>query len=87
MLRYLAIVLYILFAVPAISQNRVQMLVRHLPAAHDTSGNIYVAGSFNGWSAEATPMHRGDDAAWRATVKLSEGIHHYTFDYRFASEP
>ena len=79
MLRYLAIVLYILFAVPAISQNRVQMLVRHLPAAHDTSGNIYVAGSFNGWNPKDPGylFQKDREGNYRIEIKLADGKYEY----------
>ncbi len=40
---------------------------------------VNVAGDFNNWSTDATPMTRGDDGVWRAKVKLADGVHHYKF--------
>src|SRR5687768_5758668 len=44
-----------------------------------TPSRVNVAGSFNGWSMDATPMTKGEDGTWRAKVNLVEGIHHYKF--------
>jgi glycosidase len=41
--------------------------------------SVAVAGDFNGWSKDATPMTRGGDGVWAATVKLTEGVHLYKF--------
>ncbi len=40
---------------------------------------VSVAGDFNNWSKDAHPLKRDADGGWRATVALSEGIHHYKF--------
>jgi hypothetical protein len=40
---------------------------------------VSVAGDFNNWSADATPLKRDEDGVWRGTVAMSEGIHHYKF--------
>ncbi|HEX8520664.1 MAG TPA: alpha-amylase family glycosyl hydrolase [Tepidisphaeraceae bacterium] len=47
------------------------------PPGSPTSVNV--AGDFNNWDKSATPLTRADDGAWRATVPMSEGIHHYKF--------
>ena len=40
---------------------------------------VFVAGDFNGWSTSATPMAKGADGAFAATVDLPVGVHHYKF--------
>jgi len=40
---------------------------------------VHVAGSFNGWSKDATPMRRDEHGVYRATVDLPEGVHQYKF--------
>lgn len=40
---------------------------------------VSVAGDFNGWSTDASPLTRGDDGTWRTKLKLNEGIFHYKF--------
>lgn len=45
------------------------------PGAH----SVAVAGSFNGWSAEALPMFRAAGGAWTVTVPLPIGEHRYQF--------
>lgn len=42
-------------------------------------GAVSVAGTFNGWSRDATPMRRGADGVWAATATLAPG----TWDYKF----
>jgi glycosidase len=44
-----------------------------------TPSRVNVAGTFNGWSMDATPMTRGEDGTWRAKVNINEGVHHYKF--------
>ncbi len=41
--------------------------------------DVHLAGSFNGWSTHALPMHDRGDGAYQAMVKLSEGVHWYKF--------
>lgn len=41
--------------------------------------SVHVAGSFNDWSVEATPMSRNDDGVWVATVSLPQGETTYKF--------
>ena len=43
------------------------------------AGQVYVAGEFNDWSVDATPMEKGDDGIWRATLKLKSGRYLYKF--------
>ena len=43
------------------------------------AGNVFLAGSFNGWNATATPMTRDDDGYWRVTMRLDPGKHDYKF--------
>lgn len=40
---------------------------------------VNLAGSFNGWSPSATPMRRGADGRWAATVDLPDGTYLYKF--------
>jgi hypothetical protein len=42
-----------------------------------TAGAVFVAGQFNGWNTSATPMSKGADGTWTATVPLSPGSYQY----------
>ncbi len=46
---------------------------------HNIDGPVYVAGTFNNWNAQATPMHRIADGRWEATLDLAPG--EYQFRY------
>src|SRR3954452_25507165 len=41
--------------------------------------SVSVAGDFNGWSKDATPLTLGNDGTFASTVALSEGPHYYNF--------
>lgn len=40
---------------------------------------VFLAGDFNGWSATAQPLVRGDDGTWSVTLALPPGDHEYKF--------
>jgi hypothetical protein len=40
---------------------------------------VSLAGEFNGWSPDATPMKRHDDGHWETTVELAPGRYEYKF--------
>ena len=43
------------------------------------AGAVAVAGSFNGWAADARPLKRGKGGLWQATVLLPPGRYEYRF--------
>ena len=47
----------------------------HAPKAEHVS----VAGDFNEWCADTTPMKKGPKGKWTAKVKLSPGQHEFKF--------
>jgi 1,4-alpha-glucan branching enzyme len=51
--------------------------------------SVAVAGSFNGWDANRTPMSPNSDGAWQATVWLPAGRYEYRFvvDGQWISDP
>ncbi len=40
---------------------------------------VNLAGDFNGWSRELTPMKRSPDGRWTATIQMQEGVRFYKF--------
>ena len=50
-----------------------------LPADVD-AGTVALCGDFNDWSAEATPLVRGDDSTWQVFVPLEPGR---SYRYRY----
>jgi glycosidase len=42
-----------------------------------TIERVALAGGFNNWSAEATPMTRRDNGAYESYLDLADGVHHY----------
>lgn len=40
---------------------------------------VALSGEFNGWSVTDTPLERGDDGTWRATVALAPGRYQYKY--------
>jgi glycosidase len=50
---------------------------------------VFLAGTFNGWRTDRTPMVRGDDGLWKATLNLPFGKHYYKFvvDGNWTTDP
>lgn len=52
----------------------VQFVLRHAHAS-----TVALVGDFNGWAPDATPLERGADGTWSATLALAPGRHVYAF--------
>lgn len=50
---------------------------------------VFVAGTFNDWNPNGTPMHKIADGTWKVTLKLPTGSYEYKFivDGRWVCEP
>ena len=58
--------------------------------ADEPARSVHLAGSFNDWSREATPLARGADGRWRVEVPLEAGRWSYKFvldGERWMSDP
>jgi hypothetical protein len=89
------LVLFVHAAGPSISQSQESLAPRvedgqvifycQAPAA----GAVYLAGSFNGWNAQADPMERDEDGIWRLAMTLPAGRHEYKFviDGNWTTDP
>jgi len=55
-----------------------EVLVRFALPAKDAH-TVSVAGDFNGWRPDATPLQRGADGVFRAVVPLLPGTWSYSF--------
>lgn len=53
------------------------------------AAQVLLAGSFNGWKPEATPMKRRADGQWETSLELPPGRYEYKFivDGRWCCEP
>jgi 1,4-alpha-glucan branching enzyme len=40
---------------------------------------VFLAGSFNGWNTQATPMKKNKEGLWSATLNLFPGYYEYRF--------
>ncbi len=51
--------------------------------------SVAVAGTFNGWDVKRTPLSRGPNGTWKATVWLPAGRYEYRFiaDGQWMSDP
>jgi 1,4-alpha-glucan branching enzyme len=45
----------------------------------NTQRQVYLVGDFNLWDPVATPMRRGEDGLWYATLDLSPGRHEFRY--------
>ena len=55
----------------------------------DDATAVFLAGSFNNWSATETPMTRDNSGHWTVSVPLPSGHHEYKFvvDCKWCCEP
>ena len=55
----------------------------------DTAHEVYLAGSFNGWSPTETPMTRDNGGYWTVALPLAPGRYEYKFvvDGEWCCEP
>lgn len=60
-------------------------VVCHAPEAT----NVFLAGTFNDWDPQASPLQRTPDGVWQITLGLAPGRYEYKFvvDGRWCCEP
>lgn len=74
MKRY-AVVLFAIFALGLFAR---EITFRYTP--NISANRVNIAGSFNGWSTDATPMSDDDgDGTWEVTLDLPDGEYQYKF--------
>ncbi len=61
-----------------VARGRTSKSVR-LQFTHDVGGPVFVAGTFNGWDTQATPMKRRRGGTWQVTLKLPPGEHQFRY--------
>jgi len=73
---------------PQPDEAQLPTLVRFALAA-PAARTVSLAGDFNGWRPDATPMVRGPDGVWKAEVPLSRGNWSYSFvvDGKWVEDP
>lgn len=73
-----ALVLWLGRSGPAASSSPALVTVRFVLSAPDAHA-VSVAGTFNQWNANATPLVRTGAGLWTATLTLPAGEHQYAF--------
>ena len=53
--------------------------VVHLRVFKDGARNVYVAGTFNDWNPQRTPLERNADGEWVIALSLAPGDYEYRF--------
>ena len=46
-------------------------------ASYPKANAVQIAGDFNNWQPEKTPMTRAGDGTWQTRIPLTKGTHHY----------
>ena len=44
-----------------------------------TARQVSLAGDFNNWNTQTSPMHKGPDGVWHLSVALKPGCYEYRF--------
>ena len=73
-----ALVLWLGRSGPSVSSSPALVTVRFVLSAPDAHA-VSVAGTFNQWNANATPLVRTGAGLWTATLTLPAGEHQYAF--------
>jgi chromosome partitioning protein len=48
-------------------------------ASYPQANSVQIAGDFNNWQPEKTPMRKSGGDIWQARVPLAKGTYHYRF--------
>ena len=48
-------------------------------ASYPQAKSVQIAGDFNNWQPEKTPMRKAGDDTWQARIPLVKGTYHYRF--------
>jgi 1,4-alpha-glucan branching enzyme len=43
------------------------------------AARVFVAGTFNGWRPDDSPMHKDPDGWWHATLDFAPGVHQFRY--------
>jgi cyclomaltodextrinase len=70
-------ILVVFLALASARAQEVQHEFKYKP--DDAPRTVHVAGDFNNWSSDASPMVKGGDGVWVTSIKLTEGTHLYKF--------
>lgn len=75
-------------AAPIVVESEAPVVVRFALAAPDARA-VALAGDFNGWRPETTPLVRGAGGVWMAEVPLLRGSFSYSFvvDGKWVDDP
>jgi len=65
--------------VSAVRESAQTWLVTLRLPATTNARTVHIAGDFNGWSRDLSPMQRGADGSWSGSVKMEEGTRLYKF--------
>jgi 1,4-alpha-glucan branching enzyme len=55
------------------------MTTKHITFQHPGASSVFIAGSFNDWSPDATPMLNTGDGSWAVEIALPPGRYEYRF--------
>jgi 1,4-alpha-glucan branching enzyme len=58
-------------------QRKKHMKTQHLTFQHPDADCVCVAGSFNDWSPDATPLTKNSEGVWAVDVALPSGRYEY----------
>jgi len=65
------------------------MNTKHITFQHSGATSVFIAGTFNGWSPDATPLLNTGNGSWTVEIGLPSGRHEYRFvvDGEWVNDP
>lgn len=55
------------------------MTTKHITYQHPGATSVFISGSFNEWSPDATPLLNTGDGSWAVEIALPPGRYEYRF--------
>ena len=74
---------------PAVTRSMKQKKITKFSCLAEHANSVCLAGTFNDWSAQSTPMSKSDPGEWSAALELPPGEYEYKFvvDGHWSNEP
>ena len=72
-------IVFLVVAYSSFAQYTVRISVDSSAKFYSSDSNLYLAGSFNGWKPEATPLIPRGGGQWSGDLVVKPGRHEYLF--------
>jgi 1,4-alpha-glucan branching enzyme len=74
---------------PAVTRSMKQKKITKFSCQAERANSVRLAGTFNDWNAQSTPMSKSGPGEWSVDLELAPGVYEYRFvvDGQWFNEP